>query len=238
MSAFTLDQTVGELVREHPARSRIFERLGIDYCCGGKKSLAEVCAAKKLDPQTVIRTLQAVEAERGYVAGEDPAAMTLTELADHIEATHHAYLKTELPRLHQIINKVATVHGGAHPELAQVLAVFNVLQDEMIQHMAKEERILFPIIRQLEAAKGPSAFHCGSISNPIGVMEREHESAGDALRRIRSLTADYAVPESACNTYRVMLDSLARLEADMHQHVHKENNILFPAAIALERGKA
>jgi regulator of cell morphogenesis and NO signaling len=160
--------------------------------------------------------------------------MTLTELADHIEATHHAYLKEELPRLDSMTEKVARVHGEHEPRLAQTRQAFLALKAELEPHMMKEERILFPIIRQLEQADGPLQFHCGSVANPIRQMEHEHDQAGNALAILSESTDRYTPPDWACNTYRAMLDSLARLESDMHQHVHKENNVLFPKAIRME----
>jgi len=158
----------------------------------------------------------------------------LTALADHIEATHHAYLRTELPRLCTLTSKVASVHGDKDVRLAAVRDTLAALAAEMGQHMLKEERILFPMIRQLDASESVPAFHCGSLANPIGQMELEHDQAGAALVQLRALTDGFNPPEWACNTYRAMLDALAHLEQDLHQHVHKENNILFPRAIELE----
>jgi regulator of cell morphogenesis and NO signaling len=222
--------TVGQLVARQPAHARVFERLGIDYCCGGKKTLAEACAAKGLDAPTVAAMLGAVDAGDAP-GGRDWTTAPLAELAEHIVRTHHVYLRSELPRLTQIVNKVAAVHGDNHPELHEVRSTFQLLRAELEEHMMKEERILFPLIAQIDAGTfDPATSHCG-IERPIQVMEHEHENAGNALTRLRQLTGGYAVPDGACNTYRVMLASLAQLEADMHQHVHKENNILFPRAL-------
>ncbi|MCE9591293.1 MAG: iron-sulfur cluster repair di-iron protein [Planctomycetes bacterium] len=235
MTTIDINTTVGDLVTQKPSRSRVFEDLGIDYCCGGKKPLAEVCKAKGLDPQTVLKVMLA--GERTGAVGEaatDWSAAPLAALADHIEATHHAYLKRELPRLGGLVEKVARVHGGNHAELPEVARVFAALASEMTDHMAKEERVLFPMIRKLESSATRPSFHCGSIANPIRMMEMEHDSAGNALARLRELTRGYAAPSDACNTYRAMLDGLATLEADMHQHVHKENNILFPRSALRE----
>ncbi|MCC6907110.1 MAG: iron-sulfur cluster repair di-iron protein [Phycisphaerales bacterium] len=231
--------TVGQLVTQRPARSRFFESLGIDYCCGGKMPLEEACRKKGLDPHTVAVLLasadaRAAEHDRVVV---NPDAMALAELADHIEQTHHAYLRVELPRLDQMTEKVFRVHGEHEPRLADVRRAFTALNAELTQHMMKEERILFPIIRQLEQPNGQREFHCGSVANPIRQMEAEHQHAGDALAIMREATDGYQPPEWACNTYRAMLDGLAQLERDMHQHVHKENNILFPKAIELEAAR-
>jgi regulator of cell morphogenesis and NO signaling len=228
---FKTADTVGSIVAQRPALSRVFEQAGIDYCCGGKISLEQACRKKRIDPQTFLAQLE--EAAAGD-ASVDAAAMSLTALADHIEATHHTYLKSELPRLDAMTQKVATVHGGEDARLHQVRETFLALAAEMTSHMMKEEQILFPMVRQLEASSTPPAFHCGSLANPIHQMEMEHDQAGAALAKLRDLSDGFNPPDWACNTYRAMLDALAHLERDLHQHVHKENNILFPHAIALE----
>jgi len=158
----------------------------------------------------------------------------LTELADHIEQVHHTYLKAELPRLDAMTEKVLEVHGESDPRLADVRRAFVGLHQELSSHLMKEEQILFPMIRQLESSSHVPAFHCGSVANPIRQMEYEHDSAGKALAVMRASTDDYRPPEWACNTYRAMLDGLKQLEWDLHQHIHKENNVLFPKAIRRE----
>lgn len=225
--------TVGSLVAANPNRSRVFEQLGIDYCCGGKKPLAEVCAQHGLDAATVLRMLDALDqVDAGATSCADPAAMPLTDLCDHIVATHHAYLKQELPRLDFMTHKVCDVHGDNEPRLRTLRAVFTGLQAEMQAHMAKEEQILFPLIRQLDAGVNIHAAGGCGLGGPIAQMEHEHAAAGDALARMRELTDGYTPPDWACNTFRAMYDALHRLERDMHQHVHKENNVLFPRAQA------
>lgn len=235
----TLDTsiTVGQLVVDRPSRSRVFQQLGIDFCCGGKKPLEEACRAKGLDPNTVLRTLLAGESNApGADHTVDAAKMTLAELCDHIENTHHDYLRHELPRLHQMIHKVAAVHGGNYPWMLEVLEVFVPFTQELTSHMMKEEQVLFPMVRGLQSGKTGLAGHCGgTVANPIHMMEHEHDAAGDALRRMNELTHGYTPPADACNTFRAALDGLRELEQDMHQHVHKENNILFPRAIELEQ---
>jgi len=228
-----LEITVGQLVTERPARARIFESFGIDYCCGGKKPLAQAIREKGLDEKAVVGVLDAFDEATPQVE-RNWAEASLTELADHIEQTHHAYLKTELPRLQFLVNKVAARHGEARPKLVEVAHIFAALKEEMDSHMMKEEQILFPICRQLETDGAPRSFHCGSVQNPIAVMIREHDHAGDALKQMRELTDEYAVPSDACGTYRALFDSLRQLELDMHRHVHKENSILFPKAVAAE----
>ena len=229
-----INQSVGQFVRQNPSCARVFERLQIDYCCGGKITLAQACEKRGINPQEVLNQLSEHEDQQ---IGElvDADALSLTELCDHIETTHHAYLKTELPRLDAMTEKVARVHGNKDNRLHRMREAFVALRTELEPHMMKEERILFPIIRQLETSTERQEFHCGSVANPIRQMEFEHNHAGDALAVLRESTDGFVPPEWACNTYRAMLDSLKRLEANMHQHVHKDNNVLFPKAIEREQ---
>lgn len=228
-----MERTVSELVIERPGRSRVFEELGIDYCCGGGVRLEEACAGAGLDPEEVLAELERREA--GRVEDEvELARMGMGELVDHIVDTHHAYLKEELPRLSFLVDKVANVHGGAHPELLELRGVFEGLRAELEEHTEKEERVLFPACRELEGAEGRLAFRFGTVKNPIAAMMAEHVEAGEGLSRMRDLTHAYAVPEDTCNTYRAMLDGLAELERDTHYHVFKENSILFPKAASAE----
>ena len=228
----TLTNTVGDWVTQYPQTSRVFESLQIDYCCGGKTPLEAACRERGLDTSHVLEQLQHAI---GSVpdSTEDWPTASLTALCDNIEQTHHTYLKSELPRLSEIITKVCNAHGDSHPELSRLADVFQSLRNELEPHMLKEEQVLFPAIRQLEAADGEASFPFGSVANPIRMMEQEHDNAGDGLSRIRKITNDFAVPEDACNTYIAMLDGLRELETDLHQHIHKENNILFPRSLAI-----
>ena len=228
MTAIDAQRTVGELVTERPGRARVFERLEIDYCCGGKRPLADACAAKGLDAGAVAAMLEALE-EAG---GEEPdwTKRSLGELCDHIVETHHAYLRDELPRLSALVGKVARAHGNRHPELADVSETYEGLAAELSEHMLKEEHVLFPACRRLE--EGEEILAAG-LAAPIAVMEDEHAAAGAALERLHALTGGYEPPTDACNSYRAMLDGLATLELDLHEHIHEENNILFPRASAL-----
>jgi len=232
----TLDPTatVGSFVRQKPSRSRVFESLKIDYCCGGKIPLDQACEKKGIDAAEVMKQIEACDTAAETSDLTDADSMTLTELADHIEATHHAYLREELPRLDFMTEKVSRVHGEKDERLFRMRDAFVALKAELEPHMMKEEKILFPLIRQLEASQSSSEFHCGSVANPIRQMEHEHDQAGNALEILREVTDGYVPPEWACNTYRAMLDSVEKLEADMHQHVHKENNVLFVKALELE----
>ncbi len=228
--------TVGEWVTQRLSRSRIFEQFDIDYCCGGQMSLGEACRVKGVELDEVLGALRN-EAGRPVAAefDVDLAALTPTALCDHIETVHHRYLRSEMPRLAELVAKVNRVHGERHPELAELERVFAALRHELDSHLEKEEKILFPMIRELETASSLPGFHCGSIGNPIRVMEHEHDSAGEALAHIRRCTDDFTTPEDACTSYRAMLEGLLRFEFDMHQHIHKENNVLFPRGLALER---
>lgn len=223
--------TLGALVDAHPETARELERLGLDYCCGGQRSLADACAGQGLDPAAVIRELAAASTD-GAVAPW--AGMRATELVDHIEATHHHYLWAELPRLSALTDKIAGVHGERHPELASVRASFEEIRADLEPHLLKEERILFPMIRELDASATAPAFHCGTLRNPISVMLREHDAVGELLARLRDLTAGYAVPGDGCASYAACYRGLADLEADTHLHIHKENNVLFPLVLRLE----
>jgi regulator of cell morphogenesis and NO signaling len=234
MTGIEPNKTVGQLVAERPSRARVFERFGIDYCCGGKTALGEACAERRLDTQKIVAALR--EADSKAAATDDPdwTRAALSELIANILEKHHAYLQRELPRLAEIAVKVHEVHGARHPELADVRQTYNGLRAELEEHMMKEEQILFPLIKAMESSQTLEASHCGSVNNPIHVMKNEHDSAAAALARMRALTGDFTPPEDGCNTYRALLDGLAELEADLHQHIHKENNILFPRASELE----
>jgi regulator of cell morphogenesis and NO signaling len=228
-------QTVGELVTEHPPRSRVFERHGIDYCCGGKIPLEQACQQSGVEIDTVLKELGHIESLTDTSKSTDWSQASMTELADHIEQTHHAYLREELPRLTGLVGKIREVHGERHPKLVEVQRVFLGLRDELMMHMMKEEQVLFPMIRQMEASDNEPSFDCGSVDNPIRVMEHEHDNAGNALARLNELTGGYLPPADACNTYRATLSGLQELELDLHLHIHKENNILFPRASEREK---
>jgi regulator of cell morphogenesis and NO signaling len=216
----------------------VLERFGIDYCCHGRQTLAQACEGKSLDLSAVERDLTECDRRPMDPPECDWTAYPLSALAQHIVERHHEYLRRELPRLKGLLDRVIAAHGAGHPELHEVESVFAGLQAELTLHMMKEEHVLFPIVARLEAAASTGgsvgAFHCGSVLNPIGVMEDEHEHAGQALAHMRSLTGGYSAPADACPTYIALLAGLAELEADLHLHIHKENNVMFPRAAALE----
>ncbi|MBU6410702.1 MAG: iron-sulfur cluster repair di-iron protein, partial [Verrucomicrobia bacterium] len=224
--------TIGEIVRAVPATSRIFENLKIDYCCGGKKSLAEACRGKGLDPATVIAMLSALDQPaNGAPANAD--AMGLSELCDHIQQAHHGYLREELPRLDFMTRKVAAVHGEHEPRLFELRKTFETFNAEMTTHTNEEDEIVFPEIRKLEAKSNGGAVVILNLPASLEKLEREHDSAGAALEQFKALSDNYTPPDWACNTFRALYDGLAHLEKNMHQHVHKENNVLFPKALAV-----
>lgn len=223
-----LDRTLGELVAERPARARVLERLGLDYCCHGNRSIAAAATAAGLDPVTVAEDLGAVTDPAGAgIDSLDPSA-----LIDHIVAVHHVYLHEELPLLVELAVKVREVHGDRHPELHRVAGLASEIRDDLAPHLAKEEQVLFPAIRKW--LEGERSFPFGSIGNPIRMMMLEHDRAGELLEDLRAVTNDYSVPADGCTSYRSLYERLANLEADTHRHVHLENNVLFPAVTAVE----
>lgn len=232
MTIIDEQMTLGELVNAHPQLARELEQRGLDYCCRGGRTLAEACVAARLDPSKTATELATVIQRPAVV--QDWTTMNAAELVDHIVATHHRYLWAELPRLTELVEKIAQVHGASHPELHEVEVVFDDLRTDLEPHMLKEERVLFPMIRELSVATAPPAFHCGTVRNPISVMLAEHDRAGELLARLRELTQGYAPPVDACASYEACYRGLAELEADTHLHIHKENNLLFPMVVELE----
>lgn len=220
---FTTESRVGDIAVEQPSATRTFYRYGIDFCCGGGKSIASVCAKKGIDVSEVLKEIE--NQKQGMV--ETPNSWTeasLPAIIAHIITTYHEPLRTELPRLGGMLDKVERVHGHVDPErFKRMQSVYGALVQELLDHMGKEENILFPMIM---AGKG------AQTATPIAVMEAEHESAGDALRTLRELTDNYTPPDYACNTWRALWAGLSDLETTMHQHVHLENNILFPRAMS------
>jgi len=212
-------RTVAELVLEQPSRARAFEDLGIDYCCGGKQSLDSACDARGLDVDTAVAALEAAVAPSGE---QDWATVPLSDLCDHIVAAHHDRLREELPRLDGLLDKVVRAHGDERPELAELRETFVALRGELEEHMATEESDLFPLVRR----GGPYD------ADKVAELEHDHAWAGSALSRLRELSGGYDLDRALCNTHRATLDALRELELDLHQHIHEENNVLFPRALA------
>jgi regulator of cell morphogenesis and NO signaling len=234
MDAQMADRTLAEIVNVDPASAAIFETVGLDYCCGGRRSLRNACATAGLDPAVV----QAMLHDARPAPDDGWSAMDVAELVDHVETTHHAYLHAELPLLEALLDKVTAAHGVRHPELEGIGVAYRALRDDLEPHLAKEERVLFPMIRSLATSGELPAFHCGSLRNPISVMVAEHEQTGELLGALRRHTGGYQAPPDGCGSYRNLFARLSALEADVHLHVHKENNRLFPAVVALEAGRA
>lgn len=229
--------TVGEIAAKDIRKAQVFRKYGIDFCCGGKKTLKQVCDEKGLDEVVVARELQSQENSRG------PRAVAYADwspdfLADYIVNTHHTYVQKTLPELLAYGAKVATVHGPYHPELVRILNLIQELSAELTSHLMKEEQILFPYIQSLVVAnregKSPALPHFGTIENPIHMMEDEHEAAGEILEEIRRLSNGYALPPEACASYTLLFNMLQEFEEDLHIHIHLENNILFPKSKELE----
>jgi len=235
--SINIETSVGVLASEQIGRIEVFEEYGIDYCCGGKTTLFEACRDVGREPQELIVAL--MKSDQDMAASKETDATdwrtaTLTALTNHLVETHHAFMKRELPRVGELMAKVLGAHGANHPELDEVARVFEALSLELGDHLMKEEQMLFPIIQEMEITREAGRSHCGSVNNPIGVMEYEHDNAGVALGRLRELTNDYTPPADGCPTYQALLAGLAAMERDLHEHIHKENNILHPRAVRLE----
>jgi regulator of cell morphogenesis and NO signaling len=237
MYTITLDSTVGDIVSADFRTAGIFEEHGIDFCCGGKQSLGLACEKKGLDASAVLGTLiGATDAQAG--SSLDFAHWDAAVLAQYIIDTHHRYVARTLPLIHGHAQKVANAHGANHPETIRIAAIFDTVKADLEQHMMKEEQILFPYITRLSLAArnadGAGVPQFGTVRNPIAMMETEHENVGRDLEAIRALSADYTIPADACTTFTTLYRELDAFERDLHVHIHLENNILFPKALALE----
>lgn len=229
-SQLTPQAPVYQFVEHASQCAPVLEELGIDFCCGGNQSLEKACRARGLDVNEVFNRLMAVQPATG--GGTEPEmAGAPAEMVDHIEASHHVYLKAAMPRIQQLIEKVVAAHGGNHPELKEVEALFQELVDDLGPHLMKEERVLFPMIRKLGTSMESGEFHCGSIRSPIRVMLMEHDTAGALLEKIKEATGTYSLPEDACRSYELLMKELKQFTEDTHLHIHKENNLLFPAVL-------
>jgi regulator of cell morphogenesis and NO signaling len=227
---------VADIASRFPATIKVFQRLGVDFCCGGRRPLAEVCEGGGPSYETLRAGLQ--EAIAGAPPEPRPVAdLPLDELTGHIVDRYHRWIREELARVAPMMEKVLGVHGERHPELGAVARTFAELQQDILPHMMKEEQVLFPFLGRLATtpAEAPLAVPFGSVENPIRMMEMEHEAVGGLLARLRGLTGGFTAPDDACNTFRGLYHAFADIERDTHEHIHVENNILHPRAIALER---
>ena len=234
------EKTLRELVLENPAATRVLEKLGLDYCCGGSQSLEQACRAANLPIDQALESLAATElASPSAGFDRDWRREPLADLVAYITSTHHQYTRETIARLAPLFEKVCSVHGNNHPELRSIQASFLGLADELTMHLMKEEMMLFPYIVRMEESVIekqpilPPPF--GTVQNPVSMMMHEHDSAGDALRTMRKASGGYAAPADACISYQTLYQALGEFEADLHQHIHLENNILFPRAIAMEQ---
>lgn len=231
------ESTIGDLVSKDFRKAEVFKKFGLDFCCGGKKTLTKACKEKGLDVVQIEKELKAID-EISSIPSQDYNTWDLDFLADYILDTHHKYVTQAIPVIQEYIQKVAKVHGERHPEAIEMANNFIKVADELLRHMVKEENVLFPYIKKLAAAQKNGTMveppHFGSIQNPINMMEAEHEEVGNVMEKINMLSYGYTPPADACTTFRLSYAKLKEFEDDLHQHIHLENNILFPKAIALE----
>jgi regulator of cell morphogenesis and NO signaling len=231
--------TLGGIVAADFRAAAVLERFGLDFCCGGRRTLDEACAQQSLDASEVRDALREV-GDVGSAERVPDDSWAADALADYIVGRHHAYVRRQLPVIASHLARLRSAHGERHPELATIAEHFDAIADELRMHMMKEEQILFPYVRALAAsvalgtAAPPNMF--GTVANPIRMMEMEHQSAGNELEVIKALTGHFTVPPDGCATYRVCFEELAAFDRDLRTHIHLENNILFPKALALEAG--
>jgi regulator of cell morphogenesis and NO signaling len=231
------ENKVGEVVANDFHTALVFEKYGIDFCCGGKKTIEDACNDTKINPEELInelsKPLSANRNEQRYDNWE------LDFLIDYIVNNHHNYVISNLPVIFEHSQKVSNKHGESHPEVVKIAEIYKAIKEELEAHLIKEEKILFPYIKKLlEIKRNHLEMEFppyGTIQNPIKVMENEHENSGLLFSEIVSLSGNYTVPEDACNTYKVLYGELKDFENDLHKHIHLENNILFPKSIELEK---
>ncbi len=234
-----IERTVGEFAAEFPASRRTFEKVGIDYCCGGRIPIADAAAKAGVSlPELESDLIKAAAAAPGSTTPPKFLEMSLAALTDYIVRKHHVFTRDEGVRITALIEKVCSVHGGRHEELLDVQRVFGTMRLELENHMVKEEQMLFPYLALMESSIAfgqpvpPAPF--GTTANPVRVMLSEHDTAAEQLREIRLLTSDFTPPDDACVTFKTLYLALEELERDLHEHIHLENNVLFPKAVAIE----
>lgn len=229
-------KTVAEFVTKNIKTADVFKKHGIDFCCGGGVTIKEACKKSAVDFDTLITELNLVESTNSFL--NDYNKWELDFLIDFIQNTHHKYVDENLTLLKQYVDKVAQAHGDNHPEIFEIQELIHVVSDELTTHMKKEELLLFPFIKKLVRAKREHTKiekpYFDSVNNPIQMMEEDHDHAGDIFKRISKLTNAYQTPEDACNTFKALYAKLKEFEDDLYQHVHLENNILFPKARYIE----
>jgi regulator of cell morphogenesis and NO signaling len=230
------EKTLGEFVTDNYRNAHVFQKYKLDFCCNGKRTLQVACREKGIDPMEVLNDLALMGQSHGNCCGFVPESASLSELADYIVNTHHNYVRLELPRISDQLQRVASIHGQHFPEMAEVAKLFRELKAEFELHMEKEETILFPRIKKLEvlgSSGKPVEIDLALLKSPILMMEHEHDHSGSVMAVISKLTDNYRPPMGACTTHQVVLAALETFEIDLHRHVHLENNILFPRALRL-----
>lgn len=234
---FSGEMKLKDIALSNPAARQTLEDAGLDYCCGGAKSLYEACLQSTVSAEDILKRLQ----DNSKNVGSNDVnwmAAPLSDLTRHIREKHHQYVREVLPRIQAMLDKVVARHGQNHPEVADIRGLFVEVGNEMLSHMRKEEQVLFPYIDAVDAAASahysvePPFFR--TVKNPIHSMMKEHDAAGELVKQIRSLSGSYTPPIGACTTFRALYESLKEFDADLHQHVHLENNVLFPRAVDLE----
>lgn len=234
---FSGEMKLKDIALSNPAARQTLDDVGLDYCCGGSKSLYEACLQSAVSPEEILKRL----GENSKEVGPDDVnwmAAPLSELTRHIREKHHNYVRECLPRVQAMLEKVVARHGQNHPEVAEIRGIFVEVGNEMLTHMRKEEQVLFPYIDAVGAAANahtsvePPFFR--TVKNPIHTMMKEHDAAGELVKQIRSLSGSYTPPMGACTTFRALYQSLKEFDSDLHQHVHLENNVLFPRAVEAE----
>lgn len=232
----TENKTIAEIVTKNIKTAHIFKKYGLDFCCGGGISIKEACAKYNIEYNELEKDLLDVENVNNHANNYDN--WNLSFLIDHIINVHHNYVTESIPLILEYANKVANVHGHHYTQVVEIKDLFIDVSNELLSHMQKEEEILFPYVKQLENAKKegvePISTSFGSVNNPINMMEEEHEKAGDIFKKIEKLSNNYTTPPEGCNTFKALYSKLEEFEQDLHQHIHLENNILFPKAIKLE----
>jgi regulator of cell morphogenesis and NO signaling len=227
--------TVGELAAQLPNATRVFEKYGIDYCCGGRESVEKACASAGVALDDLLEQIEGVSESLPVTNYE---SLGQSDLIDHIIKTHHVFTRDELTRLDALLKKVVSVHGARHPELMTIRETFQKVHEDLLPHMMKEENVLFPYIVELgrctEQGVRPAPPRFGTVRNPVRMMMFEHETVGALLAELRTLTSNYTAPPDACVSYSTLYAALANLESDLHQHIHLENNILFTRAVRQE----
>lgn len=230
------DPTIGEIVAADYRTAKVFEAHGIDFCCGGKVSLAVICREKGLDPALLLREIETVKSEQ-IDRSQNYTAWELPFLADYIVNSHHVYLKENDGQIAAYARKIAEVHGAHHPEVIEIAAIFDKIDSDMVAHLREEEEVFFPAVKRVHAARKtgnePTAEDVATIRTSLAKLGPEHEEIGDAVHTIRHLSKEYAIPSDVCNTFLVTYQKLKEFEDDLHKHVHLENNILFPKAAQL-----